>query len=260
MCTPVAVVNVPLPSGMSHEDVAARRSRRPPAGRARSAAGARPGRPRRSRLPAPRAKGVVLAEIAGRTGIRRCASRRLAMSSSSCDARPQLGARWMRSAVASSVPLLACTASSRTRCSSVPDVGQRLLRQSAGGSCDCYRVLAVLLELRARALQIRGCAWSRSGSSAGDWMRLPDATWVCVCDSRPAAPGSAAMAAACMPAVEMRVLIAASRRSRVSNIVLRDADHLRRGLVGLLVAQHVGRLLVEVDAADTHPPRPALSS
>ena len=86
------------------------------------------------------------------------------------------------------------------------------------------------------------------GSSAADWNRLPLVTWVCVRASARLLLEDRADAGAVDGGSGEAHVISAPRSSSESNRLLRYADDLRRGLVGLLVAQHVGGFLVEVHA------------
>ena len=88
------------------------------------------------------------------------------------------------------------------------------------------------------------------GSSDAVWNFLPVVICFCVFASWTWFSRMASMLLRCMPAVEMRMAYLRTALISVSNISFGRRDDLRRGLVGLLVAQHVGGFLVEVDAGD----------
>ena len=87
------------------------------------------------------------------------------------------------------------------------------------------------------------------GSSDAVWNFLPVATWFCVFASLTWFSRMALDAAAVHArGGDAHGLSPHRVDAASSNIWLAMANDLRRGLVGLLVAQHVGGLLVEVDA------------
>src|SRR3954447_15559779 len=89
-----------------------------------------------------------------------------------------------------------------------------------------------------------------AGSSDGLVMRMPVVTSFCRSFMRPWSMSNALVAMAADVAVDTGRIVMSHRRQETLHGHVEGRQRLGRRLVGLLVLQHVGQLLVEVDPSD----------